>query len=690
MCKAFDPPKEAGLSSETLLAAADSRLAVLAAESARREPQRSVAEHGSAARRETQREVFAWACRCGGRLPAEAFSELVDRLGLVHQHLLGLRLVRGRGGAWKTERSQTVRKAAGVFYTPRCVARYIVRQCLGPLLDDHGPSRNGPSLKILDPACGCGSFLLEAYRRLLDWYGAKTLHARRMILKRHVFGLDVDAEAVAVARRALWLEMVGRTRLAEASIRPDDLAGNVCSGDFLLAERSAEPAGPFHVLIGNPPYRRELGTKRLLDRIASTEFGRRHRAARMDLWYYFLHRGLEMLAEGGTLSFILPAYWTAGAGAAGLIESLRRDARIEEIFLLDDLPVFADTSGRHMILRVSKTASRGPTTIRRAAGPGRPDLSALLAGEAPTLVFRKTVRQLFRDGRIDLEPPADELLAELSRWPRLDQLGKVRQGIAENPATINRRTNAKYDNRWTLGEGVFSLRPDEVQRLDPPEAETRLLRPYHDLCDLGRYRLEAASRALIYSTGRTCPRIDDYPALAAHLARFRPIMEARRETRRGTRGWWQLHWPREESLWRSPKLIAIQMSRRPAFVPAVEPVYVPFSVNVFVPSASTGEHLNYLAALLNSRLMWRWYAHHAKRRGVGLEINGHVLAATPIRRIDFSLAAERNMHDRLVELVERMTSLEGLPNQPDREPVEELDHRIDELVEGLYGVNLGT
>ena len=166
------------------------------------------------------------------------------------------------------------------------------------------------------------------------------------------------------------------------------------------------------------------------------------------------------------------------------------------------------------------------------------------------------------------------------------------------------------------------------------------------------------------------------PALRDHLARFRAILEARRETRLGRRGWWHLHWPREEALWRADKVISIQMASRPAFVPARRPAYVPFSANVFVPRENRREHLHYYAAVLNSRLLGQWYRHHAKQRGVGLEINGKILARTPIRPIDFSDTADRKRHDRLVELVDKRLRL----------PTAELEREIDELVFALYGL----
>jgi hypothetical protein len=200
---------------------------------------------------------------------------------------------------------------------------------------------------------------------------------------------------------------------------------------------------------------------------------------------------------------------------------------------------------------------------------------------------------------------------------------------------------------------------------------------------------------LIYSTRHTCPEVDAYPNIRAHLLRFRKIMEARRETRSGANSWWQLHWPRDESLWRSRKILSVQMGARPAFVSAERPVYVPFSVNVFVPFDQTEEHLHYITALLNSRLMWKWYRHHAKRRGVGLEINGNVLARTPVRTIDFSDPADKARHDRMVALVGRMLAAKqqlaaATGTKQERHLYERkcaaTDEQIDALVCELYGL----
>jgi methylase of polypeptide subunit release factors len=649
----------------------------------------------------------------------------IEILGAIHQRLSGRELSAAGRGRAKIRPAAGVRKLAGMFYTPAPVARYIAAHALR-LLETGRPGR------ILDPACGCGAFLSAA---------AAHLRCGAAAVAEQLYGVDVDPEAVLIARRSLWLELLtadlgrgkgnlwgaarGHTPSPPAplperargdtppaplptSLRPVPrergdapralarrLGENIRCGDALLGPTLADAAATFDVVLGNPPYRRELGAKPLLDRLAASELGRKYRTARMDLWYYFVHRGLELLKPGGRLAFIVGSYWTAAPGAAKLVRQLQRSAGIEEIVCFDGGSLFDEVAGRQMILSLRNAAAEGPTTIRRM----RVDAVRVLADptrmEEGSLVYEKTPRQLFRGGRIDLEPPADELLANLARHPPLEQLGRVRQGIAENPASVTRKTNQQHGDRWPLGQGVFALTAGELAALELPEAERSLLRPYHDLCDLSRYWMAAEpSLTLIYATAATCGEIDAFPVLRGHLERFRPILEARRETRRGCRAWWQLHWPRDADLWTAAKIIALQMSPRPAVAPALEPAYVPFSANVFVPAAGTPEHLYYLSALLNSRVLWKWQQHHAKRRGVGLEINGHALARTPIRRIDFADPADRRAHDRLVGLVTRMLDLNRqLRAASDQSRLRRMLHAVDRQIDAgvyrLYGLSAG-
>jgi hypothetical protein len=92
-----------------------------------------------------------------------------DILGQVYEQFLGKVIRLTDGHRAKVEDKPEVKKAGGIKYTPSYIVHYIVRTTLGPLLENK--TRSELSLvRVLDPACGSGSFLLVAYKYLLDWH----------------------------------------------------------------------------------------------------------------------------------------------------------------------------------------------------------------------------------------------------------------------------------------------------------------------------------------------------------------------------------------------------------------------------------------------------------------------------------------------------------------------------------------
>jgi hypothetical protein len=564
-------------------------------------------------------------------------------------------------------------QSVGVHYTPDYVVDYIVAGVLA-----HMPAR---ALTLVDPACGDGAFLLGAARGLAAGRSLNVSERGELAIQQ-LFGVDLDAAAVEIARQRLaaWIAGDDETQRGAWAAR---LASNLQAGDALIgldwpqAFPGVFAGGGFGCVLGNPPYRRELDFRARLAEIAATPWGRRHCAPRMDLWYYFVHRGLEILRPGGRLAFVTSAYWTGGRGAARLIAALQQ-THVEELFALDTLPIFPGVSGRHLIFRVAKDAPPQATQIRRVRRTprwARPE--TYFGSDAAVDAWQKEPAQLFRHGSLDLEPAADGWLSRFERFATLGSLGLVRQGIAENPAKINAKTAARHGDHWLVGTGVFVLTPDELAAMELTPAEQQIVRPYHTLADVGRYRLGPASQQLIYATRETWPTLDAFPRLAKHLEQFRPVLEARREVRLGRIAWWHLHWPRDPALWARPKLAVLQLGRRPGCVLAPAGVCVPFTLNVWAPSPNVREDLRYFCGVYNSAAWWKWLTHHAKSRGAGLEVNGHVLARTPAPRINFEEPNERQVHEAIVELVASRLECTGSAEQ------ERLESEIEALVERL-------
>ena len=198
----------------------------------------------------------------------------VEILGTAYEQFLGkiIRITPARRA--KIEEKPEVRKAGGVYYTPQYVVDYIVKNTVGKLIDGKSPKAIS-KIKIVDPACGSGSFLLGAYQYLLDFHkhyysvngtrrqtqssvsaqGAKgkksdvltpegnlTTAEKKRILLNNIFGVDIDLNAVEVTKLSLLLKcMEGET---EASISHQfkifhervlpDLDHNIQSGNSLI------------------------------------------------------------------------------------------------------------------------------------------------------------------------------------------------------------------------------------------------------------------------------------------------------------------------------------------------------------------------------------------------------------------------------------------------------------------------
>lgn len=204
------------------------------------------------------------------------FSEMpVEILGNAYEQFLGKVIRLTKGHQAKIEEKPEVRKAGGVYYTPRYIVDYIVRHAVGPLFEGKKPE-DVAEIRILDPACGSGSFLLGAYEFLLEWYlnsyrdtpaykkehakirtnvvrhstkgspltpdGRLTIAEKKRILLAHLHGVDIDPQAVEVTKLSLLTKMLenengpslkAQQELFHERVLPD-LDGNIKCGNSLI------------------------------------------------------------------------------------------------------------------------------------------------------------------------------------------------------------------------------------------------------------------------------------------------------------------------------------------------------------------------------------------------------------------------------------------------------------------------
>ena len=281
------------------------------------------------------------------------FSVLsVEILGSAYEQFLGKTITINTKGKAVIELKPEVRKAGGVYYTPQYIVDYIIENTVGELCNNKKP-KDIEKLKIVDPACGSGSFLLGAYQYLLNWHRNYylenpnkknpltpdknlTTEEKKRILLNNIYGVDIDINAVEVTKLSLLLKcMEGETQASithqrtifKARVLPT-LDANIKSGNSLIdtdyydneidfgEERKIKPfswektfpevfkQGGFDAVVGNPPWVDLKGHPPNLINYYFMKF--KTTTNRINLYSIFLEQGLNIITKNGYLGFVIP------------------------------------------------------------------------------------------------------------------------------------------------------------------------------------------------------------------------------------------------------------------------------------------------------------------------------------------------------------------------------------------------
>lgn len=262
------------------------------------------------------------------------------------------------------------RKKQGAYYTPPYIIRYMIEVSLKCYIEN-GRDFSFSQPKIIDPACGGGSFLIETFNILVD----KGLSEEKAI--QCVFGTDIDKEAVRTAVFVLTLAVTARNRslellyvkhLWEKQVRVGNALNPVqITIPFATNQNSpenfinwlgcfspvftAEPAG-FDIVIGNPPYVSNKlispDQKRLYKSNFTTALGQ------YDLSVLFFEQGVNLLKKGGVLSFITSNKFMAADYGKNLRKKLLDTCEIHEMVDVSTLKCFKNTAVYPVIISIRK------------------------------------------------------------------------------------------------------------------------------------------------------------------------------------------------------------------------------------------------------------------------------------------------------------------------------------------------
>jgi methylase of polypeptide subunit release factors/phage tail protein X len=590
----------------------------------------------------------------------------VDILGhIFEQSIEDLEDLRAQlEGERDTQRGPSKRRREGAFYTPKAITSFIVDRALRPTLTElfealrlehyerakATPRRTQPAallnpvaydreslnepqrqaliafwtawlerlttVRVLDPACGSGAFLVEAFDQLQDRYEDAIEHLveltnqpslfdpDRTILQQNLFGVDLNGEAVEICRLSIWIKTAKRGKVLA------DLNENIRVGNSVVADAGVDPralvwvvafpkvntGGGFDLVVGNPPYVRadHLGPFK-----EHLETAYRAYDGAADLYVYFIERGLSLLRPGGRLAFIVTNKWLKAEYASPLRTLLADKLWVEELVDLGHArEVFPDADVFPSILLI-----RSPVN-----GAERPGVRAVVIPREG-LRLDRLVDQV-REGTFAVEPGTLTAAPWMLDPPTVAALMRK---IAEAGIPLEEYLGAEpyYGLKTGFNEAFLidaSAREALVQA-DPTTAP--LLKPYVRGQDIERWTAAWDGRYLVAlrssdnhpwawrDAGDHAEAVfaQTFPALYRHMKAHEAKLRKRADQ---GRYWWELRACAYYDLFDRPKVLYQVIQFYPAYAFDTSGLYTN-DKGFFLPTDDF-----YLLGLLNSPLMW-WH-----------------------------------------------------------------------------------
>jgi len=618
----------------------------------------------------------------------------VELLGSIYERYLG-KTIRVTPKQVRVEEKPEVRKAGGVYYTPKYIVDYIVKNTVGKLIEGKTPKQI-EKIRILDPACGSGSFLIGAFQCLIDYHarylsehpkeaqahalfpditkdpsGEPRLSVIRKaeILKNNLFGVDIDPQAVEITMMSLYLKALEgeRSQLPPKQHLLPELKNNIICGNSLIGPDfykdqqlsflddeekyrvhvfdwqvgfpEATMAGGFDCVIGNPPYvfARDEGFSAPEKRYFEEKYS--HQNYQLNTFALFTEQGYSLMAKAGFFGFIIPNNWlsisTMKVFRDFLVSSTGNLCIVNNLF-----KVFHGANVDTSIVSFQKTRPNRVTLLEAA----NPATIAEVASVDPKILLTEPIIHI----RKRRNEAAQGILAKMQKC----------SSILEGVALVKAGLKAYETGKGTPPQSDV-MKKERIYHSDRRASKAH--RQYLDGRDVKRYLVDWSGMYLKYGSN-----------LAA---------------------------PRNANLFEGERILVRQI-----------PSPLPLAINGAIVSKeelndinsmivkSQGPYSNrYILGVINSRLLSFWFdlTFDKFQRAIFPQFKVNELAQFPIRTIDFSKREEKTQHDQMVALVERMLDLNKkkhsgklAPSELDRleREIAATDAEIDDLVYDLYAI----
>ena len=690
------------------------------------------------------------------------FSVLpADILGQVYERFLGKVIRLTEGHQAKVEEKPEVRKAGGVYYTPTYIEDYIVENTVCKLLEGRKLDTKAP-LRVADISCGSGSFLIVAYQKLLDWYLKKytekepekyakgknprirrgrngewklTINERKRILLEHIYGVDIDSQAVEVTKLSLLLkvlegenEEIFQGMLFQERALPD-LGSNIKCGNSLIgsdfyANRQADlfnedemirvnafdwesqfsevfKDGGFDAIIGNPPYIRI----QIMQGISPEQveylknFYKSASSGNYDIYVTFVEKGLGILGKNGKLGFILPHKFFNAKYGEPLRHLIAEGKHLNKIIHFGDQQVFSGATTYTCLFFLDKA---GHDEFAFEKVQDLDDWRNQIQTSEASLSGNINAHNLTR---IEWNFTVGEnkgLFEKLFKMPiKLENIAdRVFQGLvtgADSVFILKDMNNGKYfstatGKEYAIEEKLMHLLCKgsvNIRRYHISDLEKSILFPYKLVQD----------KAILLSPTEL---ETEYPIAWQYLKENRILLENREKGKWKHEKWYALGRSQNLAEMEQKKILTPSIANHSSFTLDSTNYYY------FIGSGGGGGggygitlkdncqlSYEYVLGLLNSQLLDKYLKSFSSPFSGGYyAFNRQYIEKLPIRLINFSDTTEKSLHDKISPLVTKMLELNkkfAEANVPDtktmlQRQIEATDNEIDRLVYELYGL----
>lgn len=656
-------------------------------------------------------------------------------IGSIYERFLG-KVVNVNNSEALIEQKPEVRKAGGVFYTPKYIVDYLVNKTVKSQIQGKTPKQID-EMSFADISCGSGSFLIGVYECLIEYhkgyYHSKfkgktkitkgnddfgdveyrdgnwviTLKRKQAILLNCVYGVDIDSQAVQVTQLSLFLKLLEDESLGTtygfqttlySKVLPD-LSSNIKCGnslvgwdvssnmgglsieeelkvnpfDFRMKFPKIFPKG-FDVLVGNPPYVKEGKIDKRVMQYIKNSYCSPYYQGKMDLWYFFVCNGLDLLNENGRLGYIAPNNWVTNSGASKLRNKIIRDSKILEIVDFGDYMVFEDASIQTMnfILQKNNFEDNYKLQYSKLLNHSGSKLNAISClnrdKNKNNLILTPTVKRenfldnylLFGDSHVIKLLNKIKSKANFS-FNKKDELS---QGIVAPQDAVNKKSSEVLN--LPVSTGIFVLSNDELESLKLSKKELSLIKPLYTSKQVKRYFTDEENEFnIIYTTShyKNIDSLSEYPKIKTHIDKFQKVLTS-------TYRPYGLHRSRNEYFFKDSKILVLRKcSGFPIFSYVPFDSYVTQSFNVI---KSSRIDLKYLTALLNSKLIRFWLLNKGKMQGKNFQLDTGPLLEIPIVKSNNS-----SITSSIVKLVDNiLLNLKTLSSVKTQREVDFLEDKI--------------